>query len=84
MQGSIWALSRLLGRKEDEEAQRIRGCRLSGGEQTGLGERLGAWGAGQKGPGDREEARVATILPPARRGWRGACGAHSLQKTYSV
>lgn len=48
MKGYIWALSRLVGSKEDEEAQRICGCRFSSGEQTGLGELLGAWGRGRR------------------------------------
>lgn len=90
MKGYIWALSRLVGSKEDEEAQRICGCRFSSGEQTGLGELLGAWGGGAEGFG--RQGRSEGVYNPVPRGeegkrapeWRGAWEAHSLQKTYSV
>lgn len=80
-----------MGSKEDEEAQRICGCRVSSVVQTGELLGRGDLGAGRKESGDREEARASIILSPAGRKGRGrrggegrAWGAHSLQKTYSV
>lgn len=81
-------LSRLVGSKEDEEAERIRGCSFWSGGRVSPAQLLELGDRGRGGRGAGEE--LYNPLPGKKEGewarWsrEGVWGAHSLQKTYSV
>jgi hypothetical protein len=84
VKGYIRTLSRLVGSKDDEDAQRICGCRFASGVQTGLGDLLGDLGVGAEGIG--KQGGSEGIYNPVPRGeegkwapeWRGAGVGSSL------